>query len=104
MRGPLITGPRIPRRTSKPSESSIQACPHPHTENVSTRPLMRMNTAETGKTKSITRLSVSHSWIWVVVFAAGIEKDKDAVRAGLIWSINNGMVEGQVTKLKLIKR
>lgn len=37
-------------------------------------------------------------------FASGIEKDKDAVRAGLTWSINNGQVEGQVTKLKLIKR
>lgn len=37
-------------------------------------------------------------------FASGIEKDKDAVRAGLIWSINNGMVEGHVNKLKLIKR
>ena len=37
-------------------------------------------------------------------FASGIEKDKDAVRAGLTWSINNGMVEGHVTKLKLIKR
>jgi transposase len=37
-------------------------------------------------------------------FAAGIEKDTDAVRAGLTWSINNGMVEGHVTKLKLIKR
>jgi transposase len=37
-------------------------------------------------------------------FAAGIEKDKAAVRAGLTWWINNGMVEGHVTKLKLIKR
>ena len=37
-------------------------------------------------------------------FAPGIEKDKDAVRAGLTWWINNGMVEGHVTKLKLIKR
>jgi len=37
-------------------------------------------------------------------FAAGIEKDKAAVKAGLTWSINNGQVEGQVTKLKLIKR
>lgn len=37
-------------------------------------------------------------------FAAGIEKDKAAVRAGLTWHINNGMVEGHVTKLKLIKR
>ncbi len=37
-------------------------------------------------------------------FAAGIEKDKDAVRAGLTSPINNGMVEGHVSKLKLIKR
>jgi transposase len=37
-------------------------------------------------------------------FAAGVEKDKDAVRAGLTWWIKNGMVEGHVTKLKLIKR
>jgi transposase len=37
-------------------------------------------------------------------FACGIQKDKDAVRAGLTWRINNGMVEGHVTKLKLIKR
>ncbi|GHO63943.1 hypothetical protein KSC_028350 [Ktedonobacter sp. SOSP1-52] len=31
-------------------------------------------------------------------FAAGVEKDKEAVRAGLTWWINNGMVEGHVTK------
>jgi transposase len=37
-------------------------------------------------------------------FAAGVEKDKEAVRNGLSWPINNGMVEGHVTKLKLIKR
>jgi hypothetical protein len=37
-------------------------------------------------------------------FATGIEKDQEAVRNGLTWSINNGMVEGCVTKLKLIKR
>jgi len=37
-------------------------------------------------------------------FAVGVEKDKEAVRAGLTWWINNGMVEGHVTKLKLIKR
>jgi transposase len=37
-------------------------------------------------------------------FATGVERDKDAVKAGLTWPINNGMVEGQVTKLKLIKR
>jgi len=37
-------------------------------------------------------------------FASGVERDKAAVEAGLTWSINNGQVEGQVTKLKLIKR
>lgn len=37
-------------------------------------------------------------------FASGVEKDKDTVKAGLTWPINNGMVEGHVTKLKLIKR
>jgi transposase len=37
-------------------------------------------------------------------FAAGVLKDKDAVRAGLTWWISNGMVEGHVNKLKLIKR
>ena len=37
-------------------------------------------------------------------FVSGVEKDKDAVQAGLTWPINNGMVEGHVTKLKLIKR
>ena len=37
-------------------------------------------------------------------FVAGVEKDKDAVQAGLTWSVNNGMIEGHVTKLKLIKR
>jgi transposase len=34
-------------------------------------------------------------------FAAGVEKDKDAVRAGLTWWINNGMVEGHVHVTKL---
>ncbi len=37
-------------------------------------------------------------------FAVGVKKDKAAVRAGLTWWINNGMVEGHVNKLKLIKR
>ena len=37
-------------------------------------------------------------------FAAGIERDKTAVQAGLSWHINNGQTEGHVTKLKLIKR
>jgi transposase len=37
-------------------------------------------------------------------FATGVEKDKAAVKAGLTWSINNGQVEGHVTKLKLTKR
>lgn len=37
-------------------------------------------------------------------FASGVERDKAAVQAGLTRSTNNGMVEGFVTKVKLIKR
>jgi transposase len=37
-------------------------------------------------------------------FAHGVERDKDAVQAGLTLTINNGQVEGQVTRIKLIKR
>jgi transposase len=37
-------------------------------------------------------------------FVLGVERDKDAVRAGLTWHINNGMIESHVTKFKLIKR
>jgi transposase len=37
-------------------------------------------------------------------FASGVEQDKAAVQAGLTLPISNGQVEGQVTKIKLIKR
>jgi transposase len=37
-------------------------------------------------------------------FVSGIEKDKAAVVAGLTLPQNNGLVEGKVNKLKLIKR
>lgn len=37
-------------------------------------------------------------------FAFGVERDKVAVQAGLTLPQNNGMVEGKVGKLKLIKR
>ncbi len=37
-------------------------------------------------------------------FANGIERDKAAVLAGLTLSSNNGQTEGQVTRIKLIKR
>ncbi len=37
-------------------------------------------------------------------FAHGVERDKAAVQAGLTLQINNGQVEGQVTRIKLIKR
>jgi transposase len=40
----------------------------------------------------------------LVGFANGIEKDKAAVVAGLTLPQNNGLVEGHVNKLKLIKR
>lgn len=37
-------------------------------------------------------------------FAHGVERDKAAVQAGLTLQINNGQVEGHVTRIKLIKR
>jgi len=37
-------------------------------------------------------------------FASGLERDKAAVLAGLTLAQSNGQVEGQITKLKLIKR
>jgi transposase len=37
-------------------------------------------------------------------FAHGVDQDKAAVQAGLTLEINNGQVEGHVTKIKLIKR
>ena len=37
-------------------------------------------------------------------FVAGVEKDKTAVVAGLTLPQNNGLLEGNVNKLKLIKR
>jgi transposase len=37
-------------------------------------------------------------------FAHGVEEDYEAVKAGLTLALNNGQVEGQVTKIKLIKR
>ena len=37
-------------------------------------------------------------------FARGVAKDKAAIQIGLTRQVNNAQVEGQVTKLKLIKR
>ena len=37
-------------------------------------------------------------------FVTGVERDKAAVVAGLTLRQNNGLVEGKVNKLKLIKR
>jgi transposase len=37
-------------------------------------------------------------------FVAGVIRDKEAVKAGLTFSASNGIVEGKINKLKLIKR
>lgn len=37
-------------------------------------------------------------------FAHGVGQDKAAVQAGLTLPINNGQVEGHVTRVKLVKR
>ena len=40
----------------------------------------------------------------ITSFATGITKDKAAVRASIIQPWSNGQTEGQITKLKLVKR
>lgn len=37
-------------------------------------------------------------------FAQGLQRDKEEVLAGLTLVYSNGQVEGQITKLKLLKR
>jgi transposase len=40
----------------------------------------------------------------ILSFVGGLERDADAVKAAIISEISNGQVEGQVNRLKLIKR
>jgi transposase len=40
----------------------------------------------------------------VVSFARGVTNDEAAVRAAMTLSWSNGQTEGQITKLKLVKR
>ena len=40
----------------------------------------------------------------VASFASGVAKDEAAVRAAIILPWSNGQTEGQITKLKLVKR
>jgi transposase len=40
----------------------------------------------------------------VETFAAGLEQDGAAVRAALTMPWSNGQAEGQITRLKLVKR
>jgi transposase len=41
---------------------------------------------------------------WVASFASGVAKDESAVRAAITLPWSNGQTEGQITKLKLVKR
>ncbi len=40
----------------------------------------------------------------IAAFANGIMKDKDAVKAAIVSAWSNGQTEGQICKLKLVKR
>ena len=40
----------------------------------------------------------------VASFASGVAKDESAVRAAITLPWSNGQTEGQITKLKLVKR
>ena len=65
----------------------------------------RMLRTRTGENLDTWLAQVAESHIPELVrFAAGVERDKSAVVAGLTLPQNNGLVEGKVNKLKLIKR
>jgi len=59
----------------------------------------------TGKrlTGWLQRIEQSH-YLALHAFAKGIQRDKVAVQAGLSVEWSNGQVEGQVNRLKMIKR
>jgi len=40
----------------------------------------------------------------VTSFSNGVAKDRDAIRAAIVSAWSNGQTEGQITKLKLVKR
>jgi transposase len=56
--------------------------------------------AETGLTQWIERARISP----VASFASGVAKDEAAVRAAITLPWSNGQTEGQITRLKLVRR
>ncbi len=50
------------------------------------------------------RLRQAHRISELRSFAAGLERDFDAVRAGLTLPHSSGAVEGQVNRIKMLKR
>jgi transposase len=62
--------------------------------------LMIRRKAEVGLTPWIERARSS----LVISFASGVAKDEAAVRAAITSSWSNGQTEGQITRLKLVRR
>ena len=42
--------------------------------------------------------------MWLSTYVEGLKKDISAVKCAIIYDYNNGLAEGSVTKIKLIKR
>jgi transposase len=63
-------------------------------------PLMIRRTTEEGLIPWIERAHVS----LVTSFASGVAKDEAAVRAAITLPWSNGQTEGQITRLKLVRR
>ena len=62
--------------------------------------LMIRRRLETGLTPWIERARAS----LIASFASGVERDEAAVRAAITSSWSNGQTEGQITRLKLVRR
>jgi transposase len=69
-------------------------------ETITTFQTMVRNKTDAGLTTWITEARGS----LVASFASGVAKDEPAVRAAITLPWSNGQTEGQITKLKLVKR
>ncbi|QBD79815.1 transposase [Ktedonosporobacter rubrisoli] len=103
-----------------PAELSIQVISHVLLPSHASR-VVRAQLADRAKLRYRKRKNLVHhlqgdqldAWIAKVTasqikdlqrFAKGLQRDKAAVLVGFTCSYNNGQTEGQVTRIKLIKR
>jgi len=82
-----------------------QASPHLETSYRLVKAFLQMVRERTGEQLDAWLEAVQASHLEAFQpFVTGVQKDKDAVFAGLTLPWNNGLLEGNVNRLKLIKR